>query len=386
MRHRYVQASMLVAGVAGALRGTAWCASWARPRTESTVPRRALDDFEDALKALKALRAAQRLKVQTSSWDDDLAWLGQIFPWLLVFVVGWALYTIANPTNDVVPAGRMPSLSDWLKKAPQLAGSWGGRAPPAAEDVADARRRSQADLKLETVSSLGELWEQYTFSTREIVQEVPSMAVERNFIVQVLLQLTSFPTTFSDWNNYEACAVQELEAGPQGTVLKSLSEDRAELPEGEAREVVLECGKMIDSYGLSLIIREPGEGKELISASVLRVKRLPEGCHISDDMEEPSVQCTVDLEVVLEAGALEAVAYIESIAVARPWRGAGLASRLLNFMEDKARAWGLRLIALHVHRDNWSALRFYEKKGFEVTSDWLGWGDKFFLLLKPLEN
>lgn len=382
---------MLVAGAAGALRGTAWCASWARPRTESCVPRRALDDFEDdfvyreEVSKLKALRAAQRLKVQSSSWDDDLAWLGQIFPWLVVFFVGWALYTIANPTNDVVPAGRMPRLSDWLKKAPQLAGSWGGRAPPAAEDVADARRR-QADLKLETVSSLGELWEQYTFSTREIVQEVPSMAVERNFIVQVLLQLTSFPTTFPDWNNYEACAVQELEAGPKGTVLESLSEDRAELPEGEAREVVLECGKMIDSYGLSLIIRDPGESKELISASVLRVKRLPEGCHISDDMEEPSVQCTVDLEVVLEAGALEAVAYIESIAVSRPWRGAGLASRLLNFMEDKARAWGLRLIALHVHRDNWSALRFYEKKGFEVTSDWLGWGDKFFLLLKPLEN
>jgi len=336
---------------------------------------------------LKALRAAQRLKVQ-SSWDNDLAQfsalVGQIIPWLLVFFVGWILYTIANPTNDVVPAGRMPKLSDWLKKAPQLAGSWGGRAPPAAEDVADARRSSKADLKLQTVSSLGELWEQYTFSTREIVQEVPSMAVERNFVVQVLLQLTSFPTTLSDWNTYESCAVQELEAGPTGTVLESLSGDRAELPEGEAREVVLECGKMIDSYGLSLIIREPGESKELISASVLRVKRLPEGCHISDDMEEPSVQCTVDLDVVMQAGALEAVAYIESIAVARPWRGAGLASRLLNFMEDKARAWGLRLIALHVHRDNWSALRFYEKKGFEVTSDWLGWGDKFFLLLKPL--
>eukprot|EP00435_Cladocopium_sp_Y103_P059040 s687_g21.t1 len=72
-----------------------------------------------------ALRAAQRLKVQSSSWDDDLAWVGQIFPWLVVFFVGWALYTIANPTNDVVPAGRMPRLSDWLKKAPQLAGSWG---------------------------------------------------------------------------------------------------------------------------------------------------------------------------------------------------------------------------------------------------------------------
>lgn len=108
-----------------------------------------------------------------------------------------------------------------------------------------------------------------------------------------------------------------------------------------------------------------------------------EGCHLSDDLE-PSVLCTVDLDVVMEAGALEAVAYIESIAVARAWRGSGLASRLLNFMENKARAWGLRLLALHVHRDNWSALRFYEKKGFEVTSDWLGWGEKFFLLLKPL--
>ncbi|CAJ1358520.1 unnamed protein product [Effrenium voratum] len=206
------------------------------------------------------------------------------------------------------------------------------------------------------------------------------MVVERNFLVSTLLQLTSFPTTLSDWSTYEACALEELDAGPSGTVLGSLSQDRTTLPD-QPRQVVLECGKMIESYGLSLLIRTPG-GSDIIGASVLRVKRLPEGCHISDDMEE--VQCTVDADVVLDAGALEAVGYIESIAVARPWRGAGLASKLLSFMEDKAQAWGLRLIALHVHRDNWSALRFYQKKGFEVTSDWLGWGEQFFLLLKPL--
>eukprot|EP00913_Durusdinium_trenchii_P029929 g28046.t1 len=259
-------------------------------------------------------------------------------------------------------------------------------------------------VKLKALKKEWRLWEQYTFSTREIVQEVPSMAVERNFLVSLLLQLTSFPTTLSDWNNYESCAVQELEAGATGTVLDSLAADRAEIPPGEPREVVLECGKMIDAYGLSLIIREPGESRGLVGASVLRVKRLPEGCHISDDMEEPSVQCNVDLDVVMEAGALEAVGYIESIAVARAWRGCGLAYdvdvgddfvytavdwqldyRVNNIrkMMEEARAWGLRLIALHVHRDNWSALRFYEKKGFEVTSDWLGWGKKFFLLLKP---
>ena len=40
-------------------------------------------------------------------------------------------------------------------------------------------------------------------------------------------------------------------------------------------EVVLECGKMIESYGLSIIIRDPADAN-LISAAVLRVKRLPE--------------------------------------------------------------------------------------------------------------
>lgn len=336
---------------------------------------------------LRALRAAQRAKLSASSWDADLAWVSQLLPWVALFFLCWFLYYIANPTNDIVPEGRMPTLDEWLqKKAPNLAGSWGGRAPPPRQDILEARNKVVAEgsaLKLETVTSLPELWEQYTFSTRQIVEEVPSMMFERNFIISSVLQVFSFPTTLSGWSNYEACAIQEMEAGPTGTVLDSLSDDRPELSVDSPEEVVLECGKMIDTYGLSLLVRAPGSG-EMVAASVLRVKRLPEGCHVSDDLEEPSVTCTVDMDVVMEAGSMEAVGYIESIAVSRAWRGAGLASRLLSFMEDKARAWGLRLIALHVHRDNWSALRFYQKKGFEVTSDWLGWGDRFFLLLKPL--
>ena len=42
------------------------------------------------------------------------------------------------------------------------------------------------------------------------------MVVERNFLASLVLQLTSFPTTLSDWGKYEACAVQELEVGATG--------------------------------------------------------------------------------------------------------------------------------------------------------------------------
>ena len=96
-----------------------------------------------------------------SSLESDLAsvqhTVADAVPWLLLGLVAWALYTITNPVwlglsrerhrvsvarNDVVPLGRMPSLRKWLTKAPALAGSWGGRAPPSAEEIVEARTRA----------------------------------------------------------------------------------------------------------------------------------------------------------------------------------------------------------------------------------------------------
>eukprot|EP00931_Biecheleriopsis_adriatica_P102826 TRINITY_DN77742_c0_g1_i1.p1 TRINITY_DN77742_c0_g1~~TRINITY_DN77742_c0_g1_i1.p1 ORF type:complete len:431 (+),score=87.97 TRINITY_DN77742_c0_g1_i1:22-1293(+) len=363
--------------------------------------RRALDPLDDdyifreEVAKLKAMRAMQAAKASQSSWSQDFERAGevaaQVLPVAFVLWLGWVIWTTANPKYDKVPQGPMPKLGDWLdSEAPKdLMGSLGtGRAPPKREDVLAARQElsNQAEFKPETVTSVTELWELYSFATKQIVAEVPSMMLEQNYLVSLALQLAAFPSVYSDWSLYESCAVQELEVGAEGTVQQPLdSQQQPGMPRGPVRQVVLECGKMIDSYGLSLLVRSGSpDDRQIVAGATLRVKRLPEGCHVDDSLDEPSVVCTVEFDDIRKAGSLEAVAYIESIAVAPAWRGAGLASKLLSFQEDKARAWGLGLIALHVHRDNWSALRFYHKKGFEVTSDWLGWGDTFFLLLKVI--
>jgi len=78
------------------------------------------------------------------------------------------------------------------------------------------------------------------------------------------------------------------------------------------------------------------------------------------------------------------VAYLEQFAVATEWRGSGLSARILHRAEDMARRWGLGILTLHVQRDDWGPLRFYQKHGFEITSDWMGRGPQRFLLMKLL--
>ena len=48
--------------------------------------------------------------------------------------------------------------------------------------------------------------------------------------------------------------------------------------------------------------------------------------------------------------------------MAPAWRGTGLAARLLGEAEIMARQWGLGLVTLHVQRDDWQPLRFYQKQ------------------------
>eukprot|EP00439_Symbiodinium_sp_Y106_P063381 s4263_g9.t2 len=131
----------------------------------STVQRRAMDDFADdfvyreEVSKLRALRAAQRAKLSASSWDADLAWISQLLPWVALFFLCWFLYYIANPTNDIVPEGRMPTLDEWLqKKAPNLAGSWGGRAPPPREDILQARNKVVAEAQCPGNHCKRQLW------------------------------------------------------------------------------------------------------------------------------------------------------------------------------------------------------------------------------------
>ncbi|MEE4278356.1 MAG: N-acetyltransferase [Halieaceae bacterium] len=60
------------------------------------------------------------------------------------------------------------------------------------------------------------------------------------------------------------------------------------------------------------------------------------------------------------------LARIYSLATAEPWRGQGLAGRLLALAERRARARGCDRLGLEVREDNCGALRLYEHHGFEV--------------------
>lgn len=349
-------------------------------------------DIEKAAGVLEKTRRVRRLLARApvegggdpGEVDPSMQWFNEhavevVIVALLMGLFIWArsLMDAVNAPNDIVPRGDMPTLSEWLREnAPRR-----GRSSQQGQQIV-APRDGVMEVSLEPVCSAGELWEAYTFATAQIVKEVPSMLLDRDYLATLILQLAAFPKVYQEWERYESCIIDELFLGPEATALEPINESgvaRAPLPEGGSRDVVLECGKMLDSYGLSLIAR----GKAgLAGAATLIVKRLPEECHIEEDGEE--VVCTVQWDAVIDAPALEAVAYLETIAVAGEWRGSGLAGRLLDFAEKKSSAWGLRLMALHVHRDNWAALRFYEARGFEVTSDWMGWGPLFFLLLKPL--
>lgn len=56
--------------------------------------------------------------------------------------------------------------------------------------------------------------------------------------------------------------------------------------------------------------------------------------------------------------------YIESLAVLSAYRGLGIGSKLLEFVEKQAREKFIHSIVAHVHVDNVHAQEWYAKKGF----------------------
>lgn len=61
---------------------------------------------------------------------------------------------------------------------------------------------------------------------------------------------------------------------------------------------------------------------------------------------------------------VEGVAYIQTIEVDPALRGQGIGARLLDRMEDSARAAGAVVIWLHVDAENAAAIRLYEASGY----------------------
>jgi ribosomal protein S18 acetylase RimI-like enzyme len=68
-----------------------------------------------------------------------------------------------------------------------------------------------------------------------------------------------------------------------------------------------------------------------------------------------------------------AQAYVFLIAVDPAHQRQGLGTYLLSKAQEQTQAWGLSELTLQVYPDNQSALKLYEKLGFVVKSQLLGW-------------
>ncbi|MCS7102502.1 MAG: GNAT family N-acetyltransferase [Candidatus Korarchaeum sp.] len=60
------------------------------------------------------------------------------------------------------------------------------------------------------------------------------------------------------------------------------------------------------------------------------------------------------------------VCYIYDIEVKEELRGKGLGSKLLHMAEETCREWGLSEVMLSVEASNSEALKWYERRGYEV--------------------
>lgn len=311
----------------------------------------------------------------------------------LVALVIWGLYALVSQRPATPPRGRVPRIGRWLEqqapKRPPRAVASEVSAPVAAA----ARRGRLAAVRLQPVGSLQELWEVYHFTSQRLVDEVPSMAKTSSFLQPAFSRSAIFPVFALEYSRYEACAVEEVNLGPSSSSIGFATDSSGKgdplLAERKGKnevDLVRECQKMVEDYGLSVVARDgSSDPSPVVGVATMRVKRLPTDCHITEEDDgTKEVECMVDFDAAYSAPGLEAVAYLEMIAVSKDWRGSGLSNKLMDWIETKARTWGLNILALHVHRDNWAALRFYERNGFEASSDWLGMGPSFFLLVKPL--
>lgn len=76
--------------------------------------------------------------------------------------------------------------------------------------------------------------------------------------------------------------------------------------------------------------------------------------------------------VMLKSGEREAAdgktrAYVFAFRVKSAWRGMGIGSHLMNFVETDLRRRSLKAVTLNVSKDNHDALRLYRRLGYRVT-------------------
>jgi len=75
-------------------------------------------------------------------------------------------------------------------------------------------------------------------------------------------------------------------------------------------------------------------------------------------------------------------AYITTIAVLKEFKGNSIGKRLLSLSEDVAMENGMKFMELEVHKNNISAIRFYENNGYSYLRNA---SEKTMFLRKELE-
>lgn len=81
---------------------------------------------------------------------------------------------------------------------------------------------------------------------------------------------------------------------------------------------------------------------------------------------------TIGIIIFYSNDLISKTAYITMIAVKNEYKGNGIGKKLLKLSEVFAIKFGMKYIKLEVHKENISAIRFYEKSGYsylDIASD-----------------
>jgi RimJ/RimL family protein N-acetyltransferase len=92
-----------------------------------------------------------------------------------------------------------------------------------------------------------------------------------------------------------------------------------------------------------------------------------EGNHFYLIKDESIPETVGGINLIVGGGKLDPIAFIGYIIIDEPHRNKGYGTQALQAVEIKAKALGVRRIALHVFSHNQAAKRLYEKMGYSIT-------------------
>lgn len=86
----------------------------------------------------------------------------------------------------------------------------------------------------------------------------------------------------------------------------------------------------------------------------------------------------------IDAESLPGELYIDTVCIAPAFRGKGIGTQLFTFVEKLAKQKGFNQLALNVETQKDSAIRLYERLGYEIVSPWTIIGEPFHHMVKHI--